>query len=506
MIGTLKRKQKSNTSGIALIALGVVGIFVLSFFQAYSIFLGMAELGIPQIALFNGFLIAIIITVISSVMKVTGTQTTNDASLLLSLPISKQTIVLAKTVSKYLFDLFIVFVFLLPYIVLYNYFAGFDALFSILGLLMIVLIPLLSVGLNGLLNYVISNIFSKTRYAALLKSMLSLVFFVLTMVLFGFSMPSYGMISPEAADAFISSFPPISYFLNVMLSFSLANFMIVLCLTFIPFLLGTWLFSKHYGKETVGYSSKNKTLDFSKKGSLLGSLVGKEFKRYFLTPIYVLNTIIGPIFIVIATVAICILGVSGLENMMQMPLPTEFAFGMLTVMFVMFTSLTMISASAISLEGKHLWVLKSLPICAKTLLFAKALPNLLLTAPILLVCSAAISIVLKFQFVQGLLFVLIPIIMSVIVSFGGLLINLKFPRLDWVDETSAVKQSMSVLLAMLGGMAITILPILLLSAFQSLSILTIGWITLALYGAIAALISWLLFTKGQNLLNKITLI
>lgn len=54
--------------------------------------------------------------------------------------------------------------------------------------------------------------------------------------------------------------------------------------------------------------------------------------------------------------------------------------------------------------------------------------------------------------------VLLPILsLNWFMGAGGLVMNLLFPTLDWVNETAAVKQGLSVLFTMLLGMAAVLL-------------------------------------------------
>ena len=65
------------------------------------------------------------------------------------------------------------------------------------------------------------------------------------------------------------------------------------------------------------------------------------------------------------------------------------------------------------------------------------------------------------------------------------MLNLKFPKFNWVNETVAVKQSLSTILAMFGGMAILIIPVVvyLVIFMHIMSVETYMWgvsVTLAL--------------------------
>ena len=54
---------------------------------------------------------------------------------------------------------------------------------------------------------------------------------------------------------------------------------------------------------------------------------------------------------------------------------------------------------------------------------------------------------------------LLPLSGVVLAPAWGLIANLLLPRFDWKSETEVVKQGASVLVAMLGGMALSIAPL-----------------------------------------------
>ena len=85
----------------------------------------------------------------------------------------------------------------------------------------------------------------------------------------------------------------------------------------------------------------------------------------------------------------------------------------------------------------------------------------------------------------------------------GVLINLWLPMLEWDDETKVVKQSMAVLIAMFGGMAVALIPLLLYYLIDGASILLLFGISSAILIVLTVVTVVLLFTIGvkrfQNL-------
>ena len=114
--------------------------------------------------------------------------------------------------------------------------------------------------------------------------------------------------------------------------------------------------------------------------------------------------------------------------------------------------MTSITSSVISLEGKNINILKSLPVETKTILMSKIYSSLVLTTPILLIGD----IILFARFNIGILEILLLLILSVAVPlishYIGLIINLKYPKLDADNTAEVVKQSTSSFVSVMVGM------------------------------------------------------
>ncbi|MEE0932957.1 MAG: ABC transporter permease, partial [Clostridium sp.] len=112
--------------------------------------------------------------------------------------------------------------------------------------------------------------------------------------------------------------------------------------------------------------------------------------------------------------------------------------------------------SSISLEGNRLWILKSLPIEPKDIFKGKIITNLIITIPAAIVANIIFYIGLKFEIKYLILNVMISIVFAGISAVLGLIINLYFPKMDWTNPTTVVKQSASVMITILGLLILTL--------------------------------------------------
>ncbi len=125
-------------------------------------------------------------------------------------------------------------------------------------------------------------------------------------------------------------------------------------------------------------------------------------------------------------------------------------------------SLSMMSttSASVSLEGRNVWLLQSLPLPTKTILNAKGAVDLTIKLPCVVVAATLFTIGLKLDITAFLTFLVVPSVYSLFSSQVGLMMDVRKPNYAWTNEAQVVKQGMSVLFTMLIGMAAVALPAL----------------------------------------------
>ena len=498
-----KKKRKSTISAsITLVLLGL-GILALYSFQAYSMFKGLAPLGLSQICVFHGVLVAFSVLLILGVMRSASKKKQTDEDMLLSLPIKKYDIVLSKTMGKYILDNLLCFALVMPFVVIYMIYEGFSLTMLLCSLFLVVSLPLFSVGISYICGFIISRIFNKSKHANLIKSLFSVFILMLVMALLLVKTFGYGVISPENAGVYFSDRPITFTLTKFLLGGDAISFIWLLILTITPFVLGIILYSLSLGKSGVGYKSSKKEIVFSNAKSPLKSMVKKEVSFYAESSAFVSNTILSPLLMIVISIMACSLGVEGFSNKLGVSLNNEMFAGILTLIFLFSLSTAIISCSTISLEGKNFWILKSSPIKEKYIFHSKALLQIIMTVPAIILSSILLLIFLKLSLFDFLMTLCVPVLFAVLLSYGGLLINLLFPKMEWEEETQVIKQSVACLITMFGGMVLSLIPLGLFLLLPNFSLHLIGLISGAIYLVLLVMCVSLLFTKGKKLLNKI---
>lgn len=194
-----------------------------------------------------------------------------------------------------------------------------------------------------------------------------------------------------------------------------------------------------------------------KRKSEFGALLTKEFKRFTSSPNYMLNCGLGTIFLPIVGVAALIKGQTVLQTISRF-FAGEEVEGYIVVIVI--TAVCLVAAMndmvvpSVSLEGKNLWILQSLPVKPWNILRAKLGVQLLLTGLPVLFCEICLAVCLHIDIVKTLFILVIPIVFTGMMTVFGLFLGINMPNLTWTNELAPIKQSLGVVISMFGGWAL----------------------------------------------------
>ena len=498
-----KNKKRSTLSAIVLLLVLGIACLGLYGFEAYTMFVGFKEVKLFSLPLFHGIMISLTVLLIIAVMRVSGKAKGNDTDLMLSLPVTKAEVIVAKALNRYLFDFLFMFLLFVPFLVLYQVFTKFSLAITVCGTVATFIIPLLSVGISYIYDFIITRIFNRLKAGNILKSLTSVFVFVLIMALMVVKTFTYGIAEAGSIDVYFAD----RFFSNLFLQFVLKQdvFSIVFCvgLCLICFVVGLYLFAVNFGKSFVGYSAKAGNLKFDENMGGFRKLFKKELNFYASTPAYIVNTCLGSVMILVLSVLISITGSSGIEGLLGVALDPNTIALVLTIGFCFATASVYITACSISLEGKRFWIIKTAPVSETTVFMVKICLNVLMVTPFVVFSSVLATICLGISFEYFLVMMFAPILLNIVLSIAGLLINLWLPKMDWQDETQVVKQGLASLVSMLLGMFLALIPMALLLIFDTLSVDTVIILGFALYGLLGVIFSVLLFTVGKKLYRKL---
>ena len=500
MFGALqgKKNRRKFSVTLALCILGYLAISVVFAFQIMGLFKTMGQIGLGQIPLFNSYQIVIMLLIILAFQSLSEKSKTNDSDMLLSMPIKRLDIVLSKTFSKYLFNLVLVSMIIFSTIILYFIYVEVSIGVLLWSLLLLLLLPLLGVGINYILNFMITRFFNRLKFANLWKTLFVVILFGAYMAVYIYDATIMGLQDITTVDAFLNTNFLVGICVRIVHDSNILNLLYLMLIVVGVFSLGIWGYSVTFGKTYLSYKNSNVTLKFGSP-SYFDGLLHKEIKKYFTTPIFLINTLIGPIILIALTVFVLIKGGEGIMNLFMATSADEIVPIFVVISLFMCAS-TLISCCTISLEGRYLWILKSTPVDTNKILLSKSLINMIIFLPVHIITSVIILITMRASAFDWVMYLCLPTLLNIIVSFGGTYINLLLPKLEWEVEAQVVKQSMSLVVTMFLGWILSLIPIVL--NLCNLSYVLCGYITLGIYVIVAIATVVVLFTSGTNKFNK----
>ncbi len=465
----------------------------------------MSALGLGWLYFALMGLIALFFGVFGSVFNTyAGVYHAKDNELLLSMPIPPSKILLTRMVGVYAMGLLYEALVLVPGIVSWYVFGGVavNAVALIFQLLQVPLLGFVVLALTCGLGWLVALIASRIRNKSFFTVLFTLLFLAVYYLVY-FKISEYlelllanvgqvgAAIKAAVYPAYLFGCAAMGEWLPMLATAAIAAAL---------FGLTWWVLSRSFTGIVTTQRGEKKTVYRAEPMKVSGvrrALLQREWRRFLASPTYMLNCGLGVLLMPIATVVLIVKSgdLHTLISTLGAGLPEITAFIPLVVAaFVMlFISMGPVTAPSVSLEGKTLWIVQSLPARAWDVLLAKQHLHLLLIAPIGMVAAAVACVVVRVSWLNTICVVALTALFTCCMSALGLTLNLKKPVLNWTNETVPVKQSTAALLVIFGGWALAVLLVALyypLRQFLSATVWLLIWIVL-LAAAVWALNRWL---------------
>ena len=465
----------------------------------------LAEVGMGWLYWCLMGLISVFLGVFGSVFSTYATlYQAKDNDLLLSMPIPPSRILAIRLFGVYIMGLIYEFIVMVPTAIVWFM----STRFSPVGAICVILIPfVLSVFvlvLSALLGWVVALISGRLKHKNIITVFISLAFIVGYYYVY---FKAYSMLQTILQDIeeIGGKMKLILYPLYHMGLAAEGNILSMLIFTAIVgalFLIVYAVLSRSFlklatanrGSANIEYKEKK-----PKSRSASSALLIKELRRFLGSSNYMLNCGLGILFMPIAAVLL-VWKAGDIRQFLLVDAIRQYVPLIAIAAICMVAAINDISSPSVSLEGKNLWIVQSLPVSGKQVLTAKLMLHLLLTL------IPAIPLIVAAEWLirpTPILAILIPIISALFIllmAVLGLVLNLKMPNLNWTSEIVPIKQSMNVMLAMFGGWVIIIALgglYLLLDAFLSPIIYTV-LVGVMLLAASTLLLKWV-FKRGTQI-------
>lgn len=499
---------------IAAILMGLLAYLIYSLKIIYSIAWSLEEVVIELVVPMA--LICVILNIAISVFWGSGLllSDTNIDSVL-ALPIPLRTLILSKLSVLFIVEVALTAALLLPMMVLFGLTADMGFPFYLIVLEITILFPVIPGLLGTMIGTQIYRILkSSSARIARLKAAAAIL------VLFAFMIFMFCKFPDIAAGNFgdVISTSTFTLYAGRYIHRLLNGDYLLIGLYFGGvFLIGVTLlyglikiFRNWYSNDAI-QGSKSQPVDWNKETtkqhSPVSALLERERTRYFSLPVYLTNTACGLLFAAVFVLLVVLMSDKITPYIYQLAEYFQVPFADYDVLFIYaFSILTTISCTtyvSISIEGKQIEILKSLPIAAKSLFRVKLLHHLSMSVPTIFVLNTIMALYLQWSFPKAMLGYAFPLLCSVLIGMIGYILNLIFPNYEWENVTHIIKQSLPAILTALIGVVVTCGTAYLLLRFFPSSLFIGSWIACAIILLLfLAMVTWV-DKKGQYLYYKV---
>ncbi len=447
-----KDKKKRSKVWILIGAFAYLAVLMIVYMSGIAVTLCLAgeARAVPSFCAIIASMLIFVFTIFRA-----GSTIFNERSYekLIGLPISESVIVWSRLLFMYLLNLVMAALIMLPAGIVCGLQTGAGFSYWILFVLGILFIPMIPIAVSSAVGAVIAALASRMEHKNAASSVMTLIF-ILAIMLVSFipaldpSMTDERVLgmTMSAAGSMTAWYPPAALFGDGVFG-SLTGFLGFAALSVCIFALFAWIILKNYAricrKLSAHHARRNYVMTEQKVTSPLRALYQMELRRYLQTPVYVTNTAVGYLMIIVFGIVMLVLVNNGQfgndpELIRMLGQISPLVIGVLMMM-------SSTTPASISIEGRQWWIVRSFPVTPKLMFDAKILTNLTMAIPSCLVSAVLCAVAFGWKYFPWLL--LVPVSFSLLASVCGLAVNLKFPQFEWDNPTEVVKQGASMFAA-----------------------------------------------------------
>ena len=439
----------------------------------------MAQFGQPMLLTAVTLFVAMVSTLILGLFPtLSSLYFGRDAAWMASLPVSSTSVMAVKLTEIYFGDLLINLGLVGPAALLYGINNHVSVLYYVRLLVVIAASPLLPLAITALLVTLLTRVTGLARHKELCMILGSLL---LVAVVWGIEFTLLPRMEDEGLlyivglllkkdgliDLLLSSVPPVQWAvqglqgdwlrLAIFLAVSVLAMAVCLLLVGRGYLNACLNQTEHAAKHRA---TRVKDGDWQAR-TPLKALFLREWNELTKTPSYAFNAFSGVIIFPIMILAMY-LGMSSSGEVMSdlfgelKGLLANFSPLDLTLIFaacLAFPCFMNVAAStAVTREGGRLTISRMIPVSARTLLHAKLLTGLAVSAISMVSAILVIAVILPDYAVWLIPAALLALMAAYATAAVSLTIDAIHPRLNWVNETQAMKQNLNAVFAMLLSM------------------------------------------------------
>ena len=381
----------------------------------------------------------------SALMTYPTLYAARDNEFLLSLPIPPGTILLARMTGLYLLTLFFQVLVLLPAGIVYARYAGLTAGGAASWLVALGLLTLLTLALACAVGWLIALAAGHVRHRSLVTVLLSTVFIVAYFALCMRLNRSLALLMEHLdllARYFAGWLRPLGLIGRALSGDGAALFVFA---------------ALSLALSALVYAALSRSIRQTRAATEDAALLRRELTHLGRSAVYLLNCTMGGILLLTGSVY-ALLRRDVLAAILAQNSELRAELLPLTAgIILLLCAMGIVTAPSVSLEGRRLWIVQSLPVEPWQVLRAKLRLHLLCVGAPALVSAVLLAAALRLGAVQAVLLILLTLAFVFFGAQTGLLWGLRLPNLTWTNETAPIKQGAATALALLTGWAAVLL-------------------------------------------------
>ena len=431
-----------------------------------------------------------------------GLYKAKDNDLLISMPIPPSKILLSRMAGVLGLSLLYSALMWVPSMIFY-WIAGTPTVLAVVfEILLIPVIALLVSTLTCVLGWLVALISSRLKNRSFVVLLLSLFFFGLYyFVCLRLSNIMTSLIDhmDEVGNA-VRNWFNFLYQLGLAATGKVVPLLIFTAIAAALFAFCYYVLSKTFIRIATNKDSADKAVYVEKAVKQRGvqkTLFMRELKHFTSNATYMLNCGLGAAFMIVLAILILINRgkiLPVLDSLMVEPsMIYEILPVILSATIGLLAGLNMISTPSVSLEGKTLWLIRSLPVKTESILFAKLNLHFIINEVPILFFAVVAGIALNLPATGILLTIAIATLFNLLIGAAGLALGTKRANLIWTSQMQPIKSSSNILIIMLFGWIVSAAIgglYFLVWNYMSATVYCILWIVL-LAALNALLILWL---------------
>lgn len=465
----------------ALILFVIVSMMASILLIANGILWGLVQLGTPELLLSMVIMMCMLLTLLVGFFHVTSVLFfSRDSAFLAGLPASSRAVMAARLFLVLLGEIALTAVIFLPVCVLYGIRTGQDALFYLRAVAVTPFIPCLPLVLAALLSFLLIRVSSlfrhRDRFAVIGGFLLIALVIPLQMRFYSFIPQNAGsdflmkILSDNRAmlEGLLGGLPPVLWATAGVAGhggwglLSLGLFLAVSAVSAaLPVLIAGRYLQLAVLQSEVFQGTKRRKLkagDLVRHRSPVMALFVREWREVLRVPSYALNGLVGIVMLPIMMVALY-LGTNGsselsalLSELLRQASGVKITlFGAAAMAAV--CTVNMAGATAVSREGKQISFSRMIPVPYAAQLMAKQLFGFSINFLTCLTTAITLAALMPAEVGHILAAFALGLLFGFSSNALSLALDASHPKLNWRNETEAIKQNAMALLSMVLGVA-----------------------------------------------------